>query len=199
MARRKDHTPGQLRTLICSEAEKLIHHKGLDGLTARALAEEIGYTPGTIYNFYKDMDALVIDINFETMGHLYDLCQKRIEKLPPNFSKIKALAYAYVDFAHDNTRAWETVFATTRKGDKKVRLPKHYQARLLKLFSLIEFTLEECLNMPNKAARSSARLLWACMHGITVLTLDGRLNLVGVQKPHDMIDDLLQKYLVQYL
>jgi AcrR family transcriptional regulator len=199
MARRKDHTPEQLRTLIRSAAEKLIYHKGLDGLTARALAEEIGYTPGTIYNFYRDMDALVIDINFETLGHLYDLCQKRIENLPLDFSKVSALAYAYVDFAHENVRAWETVFAITYKGEKKVRLPKHYQARLLKLFSLIEFTLHECLKMPEKKARPAARLLWACLHGITVLTLDGRLSLIGIDDPHHMIDDLLHRYLAEYL
>jgi len=53
--------------------------------------------------------------------------------------------------------------------------------------------------MPDKMAHSSARLLWACMHGITVLTLDGRLNLVGIQKPHDMIDDLLHRYLSEHL
>lgn len=137
----------------------------------------------------------MVEINYDTLGRLFELCQTRVKQLPPDISKVKALAYAYVDFAHENTRAWETVFAANRKGGKRKKLPKYYQARLLDLFALIERTLRECLNLSDAAARSSARLLWACLHGITILTLDGRLNLVGVQKPHDMIDDLLQKYL----
>jgi AcrR family transcriptional regulator len=199
MARRKDHSPQQLKEMIRTAAEKLIYKKGLDGLTARALAQTIGYAPGTIYNFYKDMDTLITDINYETLGHLFDLCQTRIEKSQPGFAKIKALAYAYIDFAHGHKRAWETLFAASRANDKKTRLPPHYQARLLKLFTLIEFTLQESLSMSRKEAGASARLLWACMHGITMLTLEGRLALVGAPDPHVMIDHFLQKYLSQHL
>lgn len=195
MARRKDHTPEQLKTLVRSTAEKLIYKKGLHGLTARALAKEVGYTPGTIYNVYRDMDTLVTDINYETLGRLYQFCQERIRGLPKDFSKVRTLAYAYVDFAHENQRAWESIFATAYKGDKAPRLPKDYQQRILNLFEHIEITLQECLNFPPDRAHITARLLWACLHGITVLTLDGRLTLVGVEEPHEMIDDLLEKYL----
>ena len=199
MARRKDHTPEQLKTLIRSAGEKLIYNKGLDGLTVRALAEAIGYTPGTIYNVYRDMDALIIDINFETLGRLSDFCQQRTQDLPSDVSKIKALAYAYVDFAHENLRAWQTVFATTRKGEKNTRLPKYYQQRLQEVFGRIEDVLRECLTIPASEVTQTARLLWACLHGITVLTLDGRLSLIGVDAPHPMIDNLLEKYLAAYV
>ena len=199
MARRKDHTPEDLKQLILQSAEKIIDSKGLDRLTARGLATAVGYTPGTIYNFYKDMDALILDINFATMGRLQLFCHDRIKDLPADFAKIRALAYAYVDFAHENTRAWETVFANRRKGEKKPRLPKHYQERLAEIFQLIENTLQECLKIPAKDAPKTARLLWACLHGITVLTLDGRLTMIGIDDPHHMIDDLLQKYLAGYL
>ena len=194
MARRKDHAPEELKILIRSTAEKLIHRKGLDGLTARSLAKEIGYAPGTIYNFYRDMDSLILDINYETLGQLYDVCRQRIEGLKPGFAKVQGLAYAYVDFAYENARAWETVYAVTRKGDKKPRLPKHYQERLHQLFGFIEEVLLESFDMPEAEARSSARLLWACLHGITVLTLDGRLELIGIDGSHQLIDNLLQKY-----
>jgi len=198
MGRRKDHTPEQLKQLILESAEKIIDSKGLNNLTARALAEAVGYTPGTIYNFYKDMDALIIDINYATLGRLRGFCDDRIKDLPSDFSKIRTLAYAYVDFAHENVRAWETIFASTRKGEKKARLPKHYQKRLAEIVQVIEDTLQECLKIPASEAPKTARLLWACLHGITVLTLDGRLKLIGIDDPHHMIDDLLQRYLAKY-
>jgi hypothetical protein len=137
----------------------------------------------------------VTDINYETLGRLHIYCQTRIQDLPADFSKVSALAYAYVDFAHENRRAWETVFAVSHKGDKLSKLSKDYKKRLLSLFENIESTLQECLNLPVKQAQTSARLLWACLHGITILTLDGRLKLVGVEQPHVMIDDLLQRCL----
>lgn len=198
MARRKDHTAPELKALILHAGEKIMLSKGLNGLTARALARAIGYTPGTIYNFYRDMDALITDINYGTLGRLHDFCREHTATSPPDLSRVKALACAYVDFAHKNIRAWETLFAHTRKDDRKARLPKHYQERLMELFRLIEDTLQECLKIPAAQARTTARLLWACLHGITALTLDGRLNMVGVEQPHAMIDDLLRKYLADY-
>ncbi|MGB9152644.1 MAG: TetR/AcrR family transcriptional regulator [Alphaproteobacteria bacterium] len=199
MARRKDHTPEQLKALILSAATKLIEHKGSGGLTARALATEVGYTPGTIYNVYRDMDALITDINYETLGNLYSFCQTRLERATPDFSKIRALAYAYVDFSHANIRAWETLFNGSRTNTGPSRLPKAYQQRILSLFQLIEDVLVECLGLPVANAHRSARLLWACLHGITVLTIDGRLKMVGIEKPHKIIDDLLERYFSQHI
>ncbi len=87
----------------------------------------------------------------------------------------------------------------TRKAGKAARLPTLYQERILSLFVMIEGILKECLNIPAPDAKQSARLLWACLHGIAVLTLDGRLQLVGIEKPHKIIDDLLMKYFGIYL
>lgn len=197
MARRKDHSPEELKLLIRQSAEKIIETNGLRGLTARALAKAVSYTPGTIYNVYKDMDALVIDINYATLGRLQGFCLDRIKRKLPGFPKIQALAYAYVDFARENMCAWETLFSSARKSDKKNRIPKYYQERLEEIFHLIENTLKESLKIPSNEAARTARVLWACLHGMTVLTLDGRLNLIGVDRPHRMIDDLLKKYFDQ--
>ena len=196
MARRKDHTPEELKGLLLQAAEKIVYSKGMGKLTARALAAAVGYTPGTIYNVYKDMDDLILDINYATLGRLQDYCREKMRATPADFSRIRALAYAYVDFARENIRAWETIFAHTRKRGGKPRLPKHYQQRLGDIFRLIEDALQECLGMQADIAGPTARLVWASLHGITVLTLDGSLGLIGVDDPHPMIDDLLRRCLV---
>ncbi|MBY0428455.1 MAG: WHG domain-containing protein [Alphaproteobacteria bacterium] len=194
MARRKDHTPEALKALIRQSAQKLIVGKGLGALTARNLAKAIGYTPGTIYNFYRDMDALVTEVNYHTLDELEQNCLERIADKPKNFKMVQALAHAYVDFAHQHRHAWETLFSMSRTGAK---LPKSYEQKLAQLFGLIERVLQECLALPMQEAKRSARLLWAALHGITVLTLDGRLRLIDATPPHEMIDDLLKKYFAQ--
>jgi len=199
MARRKDHPPEVLKVLIRQAAQKIISTKGLNALTARNLAKAIGYTPGTIYNFYRDMDALVGEVNYNTLGELEQACRERIEKLPHDFSRVRALAYAYVDFSHAHTHAWETLFSGTRISTKSSRLPKPYQQRIFALFQLIEDVLRDCLGLLVAEAHRSARLLWATLHGITVLTLDGRLRMVGIEEPHQIIDNLLEKYFTSHI
>ncbi len=201
MSRRKEYTPQQLKELILSNAERIIARHGRTGLTARALAETIHYSPGTIYNVYEDMDALMVDVNYETLGRLQAYCQQKIATLPADFSRVRGLAYAYADFARENLRAWEAIYAPSRKmeHDNAPALPEYYQQRLADIFLMVENTLIDCLKLPQPTTSSSARLLWACLHGITVLNLNGTLGLVGVEQPHAMIDDLLTQYLARYL
>ncbi len=195
MARRKDHDSETLKSLILQSANTIIGSKGSAALTARNLAKTIGYTPGTIYNFYRDMDALVVEVNYHTLGALEQTCRDKTQKLPSDFSKIRALAYAYVDFAHEHIHAWNTLFGEHRKHAK---LPRHYQNRLSDLFQFIEDILRDCLKLSASDARNAARVVWAALHGITLLTLDGRLKLVGVESPHEMIDNLLGGYFSKY-
>lgn len=194
MARRKDHDPDELRQLLFTEARKIISAKGLDKLTARALATAVGYAPGTIYNLYRDMDALVTAVNLDTLEQLAQHCQAAVKATPAGLARLKALAYAYIDFAGRHKHAWRTLFAGERDGASQHRLPARYRDLLEALFDLIEQSLKEChLRSPADPAQA-ARLLWTCLHGITALTLDGRLKLVGIDQPHLMVDDLLERY-----
>jgi AcrR family transcriptional regulator len=199
MARRKDHSPQELKTSIRVAAEKIIYTKGLVALTARRVAEAVGYTPGTIYNLYRDMDALVTEVNYTTLTRLDEFCRERLKRAGSGYAAVKSLAYAYIDFAAGNERAWRTLFIETNRVGKPGKLPAHYQERLAGLFQMLETTLKDNLAMDAIDAASAARILWAALHGITSLTLDGRLSLIGVEDPHDMTDDLLDKYLKTYI
>jgi len=195
MARRKDHSPTELRQRIHDAAKLLIHHKGLKGLTARALAQRIGYTVGTLYNFYRDMDALITEVNFTTLQELYHYAKEKLNQAKPGYPSILALADAYIEFAMSHERSWRTLFIETNRSGRKTALPKNYQQCLSDLFTLIEETLQKNSKISSQEAAQAARLLWASLHGMTSLMLDGRLSLIGVTDPHAMIDDLLRRYL----
>ena len=47
MARRSDHSREELYDLALSAAREIAEAEGLRGLTARRIAEKIGYTPGS--------------------------------------------------------------------------------------------------------------------------------------------------------
>ena len=194
MARRKDHTRPELKEIIRLEAEKLIKTKGFDQLTARALATHIGYSPGTIYNIYPDMAALKQDINLHTLGRLQATCLHALDQAAPGIPKLRALANAYLIFAQTEPRFWSLVFADPRHDAQRQKLSKPYRDRLTEMFRLIEETLRDHAKVIPDDAPQLARFLWASLHGITCLTLDGRLALVGTAESDELIDLLLQRF-----
>ena len=68
MGRRSSHTPQQLKDLILEAAYEIIEVQGLAGLSAREVARRIGYSPGTIYNMFENLDDVVLRIEARRVG-----------------------------------------------------------------------------------------------------------------------------------
>lgn len=193
MARRKDHDPKTLRLLIVRAGRTIIQAKGLEAMTARSVARAVGYAPGTIYNVFRDLDALTLAINHETLDLLQQTCEAAIEGVPDGMPRIKALAHTYLHFAETHARLWSALFAQNRRKGRGRKPPVWYRRKLDALFILLERNLQQAFGLPAVASRQDARLLWACMHGITSLQLDGRLGLAGVADAAAITDAMLMR------
>src|SRR5690625_6541021 len=52
-------TKGDIKTAIINAAKKLILEKGFEATSLRKIAAEIGYSPTTIYLYYKDKNDII--------------------------------------------------------------------------------------------------------------------------------------------
>src|SRR5688500_18400357 len=68
---RREHEKRELRQAILETAGRLFVAQGYDGFSLRQVAEQIGYSPATIYLYFKDKDDLlftVVDEGFMRFG-----------------------------------------------------------------------------------------------------------------------------------
>ena len=87
MARRSDHSREELREMALAATEEIIDQQGLAGLTARKVAAGIGYTVGTLYLVFRNLDDL-IDLTPQN-GELAlgELMEREIEKEVGRFKR----------------------------------------------------------------------------------------------------------------
>ena len=71
MARRSDHSRDELRKMTLNAAGRIIAERGLDGLSIRGIAQEIGYTSGTLYQLFRNLDDLIIATHILTLQDLH--------------------------------------------------------------------------------------------------------------------------------
>lgn len=187
MARRKDHSPDELRQLIRHTVLELVHKEGLQQLTARKIARQIGYSPGTLYNLYTDMDSLIQDVNRMTLQDLRQYCLDLITPLPVGIDRIMALAHGYYDYACTARAAWMLLFRPIEVPD----WAPDYRQSLRELFDILARTLSECCGHDQQDALTQTHLFWGSLHGITMLALDGRLDLVGAADPRALVSRLV--------
>ena len=70
MGRRSIHTPDELRELIIEATTSIVEQDGLEGISAREIAKRVGYSPGTFYNVFENLDDLLLIIEARLLDGL---------------------------------------------------------------------------------------------------------------------------------
>ena len=63
MGRRNEHSRAELREIALQAAEHLVAEGGLAALSTRKVAAHIGYTVGSLYLVFHNLDDLIIQMN----------------------------------------------------------------------------------------------------------------------------------------
>lgn len=191
MARRSDHTREELKEMAIGIAEKMVVNEGMSGVSARKIANEMGYTVGTIYLIFKNLDEIITEVNLRTLKQLESEIEKKISRQSSPQEKIATIAKCYLEYAQSNSKRWRTVFDHQLAGDEK--FPDHYHRQVAGLFSIIEKPLREIHNgKANGEIIREARALWASLHGLAMLTLGEKLNPADAA-PEDILDLILRR------
>lgn len=176
MARRADHTSAQLEKLIIDAAQAIM--EGGEEVSTRAIARRIGYVQGTLYAHFKDLDAIILQVNARTMDGLIarmaDVAATAV--LDPD-ETIHTYADVYVDYVTANRRAWDAMFRRQRKPDAPA--PEWYRAQIDQLVGQVARAfarIDDSRSAPR--CRLAAQLVWASVHSICALESGGRLSLI---------------------
>ena len=188
MARRSDHTREELTELAIEAAVALIEENGFAQFSARQVAAKIGYTVGTIYNVFGSYDALLFHVNARTLDHWYDFLQTRLKR--GKAEPLRVLARGYADYARTHYNRWLALFEHHR--DKSTPVPDWYQDRIGRFFAMLEDTIPPSAG---RKAKRDAQVLWAGIHGISILSLTGRLELIGADSTDALVNALIDNYL----
>lgn len=187
MARRSDHTAEELKTLAIDKAIEIIDTSGLAGLSARRVTAAMGYTVGTLYHAFGDLETFLLHVNARILDEWYQDLQaglKRSRKDP-----LLYLTDSYLAYARRHRDRWVMLFSDGG-SDAPRPMPPWYAEKITRLFHLLENALRPHLAAGEDPAET-ARLLWASIHGICVLSLTGKLDITGASKPEKLIDMLL--------
>jgi len=67
---RREREKDQIRTAILDAARELFVAQGYEGVSMRAIAEKIEYSPTIIYNYFRDKEALISELCQSDFGRL---------------------------------------------------------------------------------------------------------------------------------
>ena len=189
MPRRLPQDHDAMRARAVAAARTMVARGGLPGLTARALAAELGCSVGSLYNLFHDLDDVVLHVAAAVVA---DLARALFE--PPLAADPRAavgeLAVRYVRFAAAEGRAWAMVFEHEPGHDRPT--PRWYLDEIERLLAGVRAVVAPALPGRGEAeVRRDVEVLWASVHGIAALAQKGKLGFVTETPAEDLAHRLV--------
>ena len=180
----------ELKRRYVDAAERIITEEGFGAVTARRLAGQIGVAVGTTYNLFANLEEIAVAVNARTLDRLAEAATSAPLPGMTVEADLMTLASRYLSFVRSNRNLWLALFELDLAVGPETLFPN--QPRFEALFGLVETVLDPLFDPDDTEDRArSARVLWAGLHGISMLSLGGRLSPLGVQEAEDLVETLI--------
>jgi AcrR family transcriptional regulator len=171
---------GDLRRALVQAAVRTIQRQGVDGLTLRAVGEDLGVSRSALYRHFADKGALLAAVaaeGFRTLHRNLTSAWEGAGKGRPGFD---AMGAAYVHFAFENPLHYRVMFGGG--FDLDFTDPDLARDGAAAFQVLVDAIVEQ-----QKAGLVRAddpllvaNFVWAQVHGLAMLGIDGTLRKQGV-------------------
>ncbi len=189
---RRERERADLTQLILDGARRVFEREGHDRLSIRKVAKEIEYSPGTIYLYYKDKDALMLALHEDAFERKADMFAPLMQVEAPQ-ERLVAMGRSYIKHALDKPSDFHLMFVdgcpmqALRDAGQEWRTTHG-------AFHMLRATIEEGVAggsfRQNINPDSMAVILWSMVHGCSMLILSERLGMLSDQSRETAIDDM---------
>ena len=201
----------KVREKIIAATLALLDEGGLEKVKARSVSERTGVSVGTIYNFFGNVDGLLLEVGSLIFGALNALGQEQMKLIDAKLQaalargeladtpqdktryRLLSLSEVYIGFVDAHARRWGAVLAFNRS--RPAPLPDWYVAQMDALISIVSSVLEESpLGTQVKSRALAARALWSAVHGIVTLNYLDQPNEAGKSQTQAQIEVLISYF-----
>jgi len=181
-AKRVTYHHGNLRAALIEASLEIIEEKGVRALTLREIGTRVGVSRMAAYRHFADKADLVSAIGEAGFSQFADALEEARRSVPEDpVARLEAMALAYVRFAAAHRAHFEVMFSPeSRPNDlhaEKDPPPKDSAGE--RAFAILEETIREAQERGQVRQGNSeelARLVWAMVHGLSVLRLEPDLS-----------------------
>ena len=175
-------------------ARAIVDKKGYNGLTARRVAKEIGYTVGTLYLVFKNLDDLIVSLNTETVTELRLHLEQASKLCKDPKAHIPVLAHAYIEYATRHPNSWRLAFEHRLPEGQPV--PEALREQTDALFTMVaDLIRPHAAHLRDAEIGEIATALWSGVHGICILSLTDKLHLGSSASLQRLTDILIDNFL----
>lgn len=160
------------RQKVCDAAVRQLTEHGIENLSMRSLAKELGYSATALYSYFRNKDDILAAARTEAFNRLADSMEAALQVSPDPRMKLKVAVDVYSSFAATDSTAYKLAFASDQPS------PSHYPELQLAESRFRQILIQLMDNLVATGQMTGdpevlALAYWAALHGIISLRLAG--------------------------
>lgn len=175
----------QTRRDIVDNAHQMIVEQGIGGLSIRAVADSIDYTPGALYKYFGSKDELIDAVRSDCFERLNIFIAERIQSAENVAEMLLYGGMAYIEYAGEHPQEYHLMF---NMEPSKATSGEQRDIAMSSLLEIVQVGIAQGQFVPEDGydAAAIAYHCWATVHGIaslqTTVLLDERDQLFGTSR-----------------
>lgn len=178
-----------MRKLILDGARKVFLRKGYESASIRNIAEEINYSPSSIYFYFKEKGEIFQELHEEGFRLLLRN-MSLLENIIDPFERLKAMGGVFIEFAIHNKDFYNLMFIVeeplkNRGADEPVRMG-------IRTLNYLIRVVEECIAAGKFAGMNAENLsftILSALHGMCALFCKDRASTFTDRTSEQLIRD----------
>ena len=173
---RKEQEKLELRKKILEAAKEILFEKGFENLTMRAIGEKIDYSPTTIYLYFENKEELtenLLEYAFEQLVVALGSIDRGSFADDP-IGMLKEGLCVYIKHGAANPHFYRMMTTSIlQHNDDSITLKEGTMNE--QAFSILAMGVQNCIDagvVDVKDSKSTAAMLWAAIHGLTMILID---------------------------
>jgi AcrR family transcriptional regulator len=197
ISERREREKQEMRDRIIAASMKMFVEEGYEKTSIRNIAEQIEYSPATIYLYYKDKDELLYDVQGQAFEKLLQEFKKHITSKNP-FKRLEQLCETYVRFGLEQQELYALMFII--RAPMNVIHEEEQWANGESAFDFLVDCVKGCIDkglLRYKDIATATLSIWAMGHGLVSLNVCYRYNVMklGEEEMGPIIQSAIKDFL----
>lgn len=176
MAIKKYHH-GDLKNALIQAGVEILSKEGVGGLSLRKVAQRAGVSHNAPYSHFPDKQALIAAISTEGFKKLYDEIDAAVSSYPNDpLRQLQEIAWSYVQFAMNNKDTFKIMFSGILEKEKNYPAFVKISHQAFRRVVDVVQACQEIGILRVASPEMMAVSVWAQVHGITSLMLEGQIS-----------------------
>ncbi|WP_353485300.1 TetR/AcrR family transcriptional regulator, partial [Haliscomenobacter sp.] len=189
-AERKAKEKENLRALILQGAKRLFLEKGIEQTTIRGIAEEISYSVGTVYVYFKDKNAILHGLHSQGFSDLGVRFQVLFNVRNP-MERLHTMGRVYLQFAAENPDMYNLMLNVKAPIEFLNTIHSEEWNEGKATFAALKTTVKDCMDaghFKGHQLEPLAFMFWSLVHGMCSLMVGQRIKGVNLENPDDIVE-----------